>query len=239
LVESVADVVTDDLRVRSRPGVDDTSIILEPLLQRGTKLYVIDGPVGQSGYEWYEVLTFGVDLTPPGDRVDEAIVEGGWVAAADQNGEPWVQSAKPQCPALPTRIEDLVAMDGLTALACFGGMPLTIGARVLDCQRSPELRNVESCLPETGSASFEPAWFDRSYAFLVPEAGIVDQNSMLAFQADPLGSYPDPLPYGVPLDVTGQFNHPAASACTIRHYFKDTPSVHCRTVFAVTAIQAG
>ena len=54
---------------------------------------------------------------------------------------------------------------------------------------------------------------------------------------DPLGSYPDPMPYGVPVNVTGQFDHPAASACTVYHYFKDnTPSVYCRMVFAVTGV---
>lgn len=236
-LESVAEVVTDDLRVRSAPGVSDTSIVLEPLLQPGTKLYVVDGPVGASGYEWYEVLTFDVDLTPPGDTVDEEIVEDGWVAAADKSGEAWIQPASPACPPAPTVVNELVAMDSVTALACFGGKPLTLGARILDCQKSPELRSPMWCEADTGGESLQPEWFDRSFAFLVPEEGTFDENSMLELHADPLGTYPDPMPYGVPVDVTGQFNHPAASACTVYHYFKnDTPSVGCRAQFAVTAV---
>jgi len=236
-LESVAEVVTDDLRVRSAPGVSDTSIILEPLLSRGKMLYVVDGPVGDSGYEWYEVLTFDVDLTPPGATIDEDIVEDGWVAAADKNGEPWIQAAAPDCQPTPTVVTDLVAMDGVTALACFGGMPLTLAARILDCESSPELRDAMWCGADTGGASFQPEWFDRGFMFLVPEEGAFDQDSMLELHADPLGTYPDPLPIGVPVNVTGQFNHPAASACTVYHYFKsDTPSVHCRAQFAVTAV---
>jgi hypothetical protein len=128
-------------------------------------------------------------------------------------------------------------MDGVTALACFAGKPLTLGARILDCEVSPELRSEMWCGPDTGGESFQPEWFDRGFAFLVPEEGSFDQDSMLEFHADPLGTYPDPLPFGVPVNVTGQFNHPAASACTVYHYFKnDTPSVHCRAQFAVTAV---
>jgi hypothetical protein len=236
-LETVAEVVTDNLRVRSAPGVSDNSIVLEPLLQPGTRLFVVDGPVGASGYEWYEVLTFDVDLTGPGDSVDEEVVEGGWVAAADKGGEPWVEPAALECPAAPTTVADLVGMDGVTALACFGVKPLTLGARVLDCQESPELRGADWCGVDTGGPSFEPEWFDRTFSFLVPEDGSFDPGSMLELHADPLGTYPDPLPYGVPVDVTGQFNHPAASACTIYHYVKNNvPSVHCRTLFAVTAI---
>ena len=60
---------------------------------------------------------------------------------------------------------------------------------------------------------------------------------MLELHDDPLGSVPEPLPFGVRVTVTGQFNHPAASACTAYHFFVNyQPSVHCRTVFAVTDV---
>lgn len=234
---SVVEVVTDDLRVRSAPAVSETSTILEPLLEPGTKLYVVDGPVGASGYAWYQVLTFSGDLTPAGGGVDETAVEGGWVAAADKNGEPWVQAFRPDCAPAPTSVNDLLMLDGVTALACFGGQPLTLAARMLDCRSSPELQSQMYCEADTGSPAYSPGWFDRTFAFLVPEAGSFDQDSMLDLHLDPLGSYPAPMPYGVPVDVTGQYDHPAASACTVYHYFKeDTPSVQCRTVFAVTAV---
>ena len=60
----------------------------------------------------------------------------------------------------------------------------------------------------------------------------------LQLHADPAGVYPDPVPFGEPVRVTGQFNHPAAAACAKSHYVQDdVPTVDCRTVFAVTAIE--
>lgn len=60
---------------------------------------------------------------------------------------------------------------------------------------------------------------------------------MMELHADPLGTYPDPLPLGAPVHLTGQFDHPAASACTQTHFFVNAaPSVYCRTIFAVTTI---
>lgn len=236
-LESVAEVVTDDLRVRAAPGVDDASTMLEPLLQPGTRLYVIDGPVGASGYRWYEVLTFDVSLSAPGAAVDESVVQGGWVAVADKDGEPWVQAVAVDCPAAPTSVADLVALDGVDALVCFGGTPLTLEARILECRASPELVSEDWCEADTGGASFKPAWFDRSFKFLVPGDGDFDHGSMLELHADPLGDVPEPLPVGVPVTVTGQFNHPAASACTEYHVFVDNePSVYCRMAFAVTQV---
>jgi len=239
-LESVAEVVTDDLRVRTEPGTDDETTLLEPVLPRGTKLYVIDGPVGASGYRWYQVLTFDVDLSAPGDGVDEPTVEEGWVAVADTTGEPWVQAAAMDCPGTPSTVQELVALDGVTALACFGGTPLTLDARILDCQTSPELTNEDYCGLATGSAAFQPGWFDVSLAFLVPPDGAFNHDdSMLELHLDPLGTAPDPLPIGVPVRVTGQYNHPAASACTMDWYFvHDAPTVYCRTVFAVTSVVA-
>jgi hypothetical protein len=233
----VAEVVTDDLRVRTAPGVSESSAMLEPLLQPGAKLYVIDGPVGASGYAWYQVLTFGGDLTPAGGGVDEPAVEHGWVAAADKDGDPWLQAFRPDCPPAPASLNDLLTLDGVIAIACFGGQPLTLAARMLDCQSSPELQSQGYCEMDTGSPGYAPDWFDRTLSFVVPETGAFDQDSMMDLHLDPLGSYPDPMPYGVPVNVTGQFDHPAASACTVYHYFKDnTPSVYCRMVFAVTGV---
>lgn len=61
---SIATVVSDGLRVRSRPEVSDDSKKLEPLLQRGDHVFVVKGPVAGSGYRWYEVQPLG----DPGDQ---------------------------------------------------------------------------------------------------------------------------------------------------------------------------
>ena len=79
---SLAVTVSDRLRVRSQPVVDDASIKYEPVLPVGTELQVIDGPVEGSGYRWVHVAP--VDVTLDGGVAD------GWVAIADHDGTPWV-----------------------------------------------------------------------------------------------------------------------------------------------------
>jgi hypothetical protein len=241
----VAEVVTDDLRVRTSPGVSDSSVMLEPLLGRGTMLYVVEGPVEATGYGWYRVQLFGRALTEPGDDVDQQEIEQGWVAGADKNGEVWVDVADPPCPPAPASLDDLVddtgmqAIDGVTAVACFGGVPISFEARVFDCRESPALEGVPACEMDTGSPSFQPDWFDRTLRFLAPVEGDLEERSLHEMHADPDGSYPEPMVFGEPVLVTGQFNHPAASDCTVYHYFQDDqPTAYCRTVFAVTRIEA-
>jgi hypothetical protein len=236
----VAEVVTDDLRVRTWPGTGEASTKLEPLLKPGTKLYVVDGPVGDSGYRWYKVMTIdpSIELSPPGDAEDEPFFEEGWVAVADTTGEPWVQAAKVPCPAAPSTVEELVDVDDVTALACFGDAPLTLRARVLSCFDSPELKNHDACQPDTGGIPVQPDWFNRSYWFLVPPQGVFNaRDSMLEFHDDPLGTAPEPIPLGIPVTVTGRFNHPAASACAEDWLGTIVATVYCRTVFAVTAVE--
>ncbi len=231
----VAQVVTDDLRVRTAPGATDEATILEPLLQRGTMLYVTDGPFAADGYAWFEVLTFDVDLTPRGDAVDQPNVEHGWVAAADTTGEQWLGVADVDCPQVPRTVADLVALEGVAAVECFGGAPLTITARVFDCEAAPDRDAIANCGMDTGGPAYEPEWFDRTFQFLAPDDG--SEGPMYELHADPDGTFPDPLPLDAPLLITGLFNHPEAHECRVYHYFKDNvPSVHCRAVFVVTEI---
>jgi hypothetical protein len=174
----------------------------------------------------------------PGEAVDEKVIEHGWVAGADTNGEVWLRAARSSCPAMPENVADLASMEGETALACFGDEPISVNARVLDCEESPELDPQGVCGGETGGFSFEPSWFNGTREFLVPEDGPFE-DAMLELHADPTGIYPDPVPLGEPVRVTGQFNHPAASACTTTFFVDDeeAPTVACRTMFAVTAIE--
>ena len=79
---ALAVTVSDRLRVRSKPLVDDASIKYQPVLPVGTELQVIEGPVEGSGYQWVRVAP--VDVTLDGG------VSDGWVAIADHDGTPWV-----------------------------------------------------------------------------------------------------------------------------------------------------
>jgi serpin B len=82
---SVAVTVSDRLRVRSQPRVANDSVLYEPVLPLGTSLFVLDGPVSDSGYVWYKVApTSFSELGGPGF---------GWVASADHDGTPWIAPA--------------------------------------------------------------------------------------------------------------------------------------------------
>jgi hypothetical protein len=72
----MATVVADStLVVRTKPGVDPNSAILDWHLQPGQKVAVEGGPVDASGYPWYWIRLGGRD---------------GWVAGQSRNGEKWL-----------------------------------------------------------------------------------------------------------------------------------------------------
>lgn len=75
--------VSDSVVVRSKPRVSADSIIYMPWLPRGVALEVLKGPVAASGYWWYRVeLRDGLSLNGG--------ITAGWVAAADHDGEAWI-----------------------------------------------------------------------------------------------------------------------------------------------------
>ena len=85
--------VSDDLRVRSKPRVSADSVKYQPLLAIGTVLEVLKGPVAASGYWWYRVRL-----------MDDPLLGGittGWVAAADHDGELWIDWYGPDTEPVP------------------------------------------------------------------------------------------------------------------------------------------
>ena len=93
--------------MRSLPEVSDASAKLSPLLRNGDALYVIDGPVAGSGYDWFEIHAPRADLT-------------GWVAAAAKTGEDWIRPVSLGCTmgASPDPIVDAIGYE-LMHLACY------------------------------------------------------------------------------------------------------------------------
>jgi hypothetical protein len=99
--------VSDNVVVRSKPRVSADSIIYTPWLGLGTVLEVLSGPAAGSGYWWYRVKILGMEL--------HGGITGGWLAAGDHDGEPWIASeidhgteAVPE-PTLPVAITDVTA----------------------------------------------------------------------------------------------------------------------------------
>ncbi|MFL5769198.1 MAG: hypothetical protein ACJ765_03895 [Chloroflexota bacterium] len=112
--DSIVEVVSSNLRVRSEPRVADDSIMYEPLLQVGDRLFVVEGPVRASDYDWYRVEPVNTDPTRPFDRLPS-----GWVSRGDHDESPWIAPAADKCPSEPLEIVTLNTMHPLERLACF------------------------------------------------------------------------------------------------------------------------
>jgi len=213
-------VVADGLRVRSQPRVADDSRKFTPLLSARDPMVVLDGPVSASGYDWYRVLPF--------DRASPV----GWVAAASRDGAPWVARGRGACDATAPSVTTIAQTTPGSALGCYGNRPLTFEAQIMDCMSDVE------AIPTS------PAWFslmtltignDRVCPVLVePGSPSVVLSKALFLHLDPEGEAPDPLPLGVRVQVSGQFDHPAAQQC--ESGWLDDPVLTCRTTFVVTRV---
>lgn len=233
VVGSIARVVTSDLRVRSLPGVSDDSEMLEPLLQTGQEVFVTDGPVAASGYDWYQVAALARVGRPEENPF-------GWVAAAGKDGEPWLAGGAFACPPPPESYGSLVAMRPLIALACVGDAELSIAARLV----SPEA----TCGLEIGW-TIEPDWLGGTCEhpqFLIADPNVNDTSLHAALDPaiDVAGLHPGVEPADwLDVQVTGQFDHPAAETCIGVSQDEPVPLsppavvLACRTQFAVTKIE--
>jgi len=240
--DTYARIVTDDLRIRSKPGVSEDSTKLEPLLQEGVQVVVLDGPVQASGYDWYLVQ-------PTIPRATAVQYPFGWVAAAGKDGEPWIQSRTPGCPPLPKSGEQLDELNQgrfmFPEITCFGGKSIRFQARL----GVPEARcGVE---PDWG---IDPSWFDRcgsDESYLVPLEAPADYAGVPPIWAPgvdtDLGAVPNAQLADMPLvEVTGMFDHPAAQTCRNKSNNDETSMpepdpaltiLRCRLKFVVTSIR--
>jgi hypothetical protein len=228
---SVAKVITTDLVMRSAPGTGEDSEIYEGRLHEPALLFVIDGPVLASGYEWYRVQPF----TLSGEQSPFGL--SGWVAAADKDGEPWIASEAIRCNRRP-QVDDLIALGGVASLACYGGRPLSFAA----------YEGPTAVIPNTVS----PSWLVGSGYMLRPIGCVFECG-----RPTPTPTFPgflfvhrsgEPVfpngfasPVGAHVQVTGHFDDPAAQTCTAGPLPGDTPPppaadtvLLCRTQFVVT-----
>jgi hypothetical protein len=211
----------DGVLVRSQPRVGVDSFTEEPPLPRGTAVYVLDGPVTASGFDWYEVAQLGSRTLP-----------NGWVASPSRDGEPMIVASAFDCPPVPTDFRSLAALPVGVGLACFPKVPITVQASLL------------SCACDIDGAWYTPSWFRlNDDPELLVEPGVTrvppDMADWFGLDLDPAGQHPDVLPVGDVVEVTGMFDHPAAATCT-RTELDGEPvaSQGCRLEFAVTRLVA-
>lgn len=213
-VDGLGTVLVSDLVVRSAPGVEPaTSSVLPGRLTTDDRVFVVDGPVAASGYEWY--------LVAPLRRADGSQGPFGWIALASREGDAWVRSATPDCPAT-VDLASVLELDPLERLACFGNDRLTLTA--------PQV----ACGAGGGPWTWEPAWI----AVLGGCGLAIDDTGAMLYRVPPGVADPGTT---LPLTVRGHFDDPAAQTCRVTSADPATspaPSVEeavllCRTEFVI------
>lgn len=206
--DSIAEVVTSDLVMRSLPGVTDESIILDRVLQPGDRLFVMDGPVAATGYDWYQVQLLG-------DRVAD---EAGWVAAMGRDGEAWITSTMIECPdpALADVFE-LDAFHRLELLSCLGDRQIQVTVQAMGI--------CSGYIEGPPNFVFEPTWLGMGSTCGWGREGYF-LFGMQPFLEPAVGSgFP---PGAQRLDwyqLTGQFDHPEAKNCVLRELSGGDPDM--------------
>jgi hypothetical protein len=179
------------------------------------------------GTIWYQL----VPLDPA------ATWRPGWVAS-DEAGTA-LAPVNLGCDAIGVSASMLAGLSLGARLACYAE-PFTFAARIVDC----------NCDIDGGFV--EPEWLGVSgvtgpdgpvTALLVDEnrtAAPSDTREWLLLRLDPAATAPDPVPFGTLVEITGQFDHPAAATCVVPEGVEMHPAdpvLECRTSFAVTGIK--
>lgn len=234
--DTLAEVVSGRLRIRSAPRVADDSIKHEPLLDVGDRLMVLDGPVVANDYEWYEVIAWR-----PGNLY--ATWPVGWVARGDHDGTPWVAPSVDACPAGAITMQVVAGLHPQERVACFGNRPLNLRAYVRgSIDNAP-------CTPEPNIACTDgPAWLTDQGGWSAMADTLVDAPSIAGprLAIDPNGSVPaSALPAQGMVDLEGAFDHPAARDCRPGAAGPDAlpltavaARLGCRARFVVTGVRS-
>ena len=234
--DTLAEVVSGRLRIRSAPRVADDSIKHEPLLDVGDRLVILDGPVVASDYEWYEVMAWR-----PGNLYASWPV--GWVARGDHDGAPWIAASVDACPAGTITMQVVAALQPQERVACFGDRPLSLRAYVVGSpDRAP-------CTAEPNIACIDgPAWLTEHGGWSASADTLLETPSIggprLAF--DPAGPVPaSALPGQGMVDLEGAFDHPAAGDCRpgsagpgAQPLSASAARLACRARFVVTGVRS-
>jgi len=231
-VEGFAEVVADRLQMRKAPGLD-AEVVVEPLYGdyppgtpfppvvigregESTLVYLLDGPTAADGFEWY--------LVTEGEGRGSGHL--GWVAAGDAE-DAWLVPTTVPCPDEPVELADvtLMAISRLQAIHCLGGREITLRGYYV----APPPNESE----DQGECVAEPAWLVCDFGWHglrtleAPWAG--DANHLPIHLPPDLGPMP-PRPGWI--EVTGQFDHPAAAQCGDGRPGSD---LGCRMEFVVTS----
>jgi hypothetical protein len=198
--DTVAEVVTTDLVMRTLPGVSDESVILERVLQPADRLFIMDGPERATFYDWYLVQPFDdtSDASPPG-----------WVAAASREGEAWIAAAAIDCPdADQADVLELDTFHRYELLGCFGDRQISVTVQAMGICSGYVIGDP--------NYTIEPAWLGVGSMCGWGREGLYLSTMQPYLEPSVGNGYP---PGAERLDwyrLTGQFEHPEAQRCVLR-----------------------
>lgn len=234
--DTLAEVVSPRLRVRSEPRVADDSIKYEPLLDVGDRLFILDGPVVADDYEWYQIVAW---------RPDDlfATWPTGWVARADHDGTPWVRPRADGCPSGTVTTAVVSGMHPQERVSCFGDRPLRLRAFVWGDGGN------RRCTPEPSTVCVDgPAWLTGEEGWRAEADVNIDTPSIGGppLAIDPNGPVrSSALQAGAMVELGGAFDHPAARQCRPGAAGADAQRLSvaaarlsCRARFVVTSVHA-
>lgn len=236
-VPGFATVTADQLMIRSDPGLAADPIVdgmmcidnpdpdcARPILlgaeSRYSDVYLFDGPIRADGHDWYLAAVEG-----EGILYWETI---GWIAAGDDQ-DAWIVANDRACPAAPYELSEVAypPLSPLTALHCLGGQQLTL--RGYYPEPPPEEPGPQEC-------SSEPAWLVCSFGWpllRVAEGPWAGSTPDIALHIHP--DVPEMPPRPGWIEVTGQFDHPAATECGDG---QPQTTLSCRVQFVVISARA-
>ncbi len=234
--DTLAQVVSGRLRIRSEPRVAADSVKYEPLLDVGDHLLILDGPVVANDYEWYQVTAWR-----PGNLYASFPV--GWVSRGDHDGTPWISARADRCPTVAITMEIVVALRPEERVACFGDRPLRLRAFVQGSAATAR------CVPDPAVACVDgPAWLTGLGGWQSTVDTQVDVPSIGGPQLslDPDGPVAaSALPESGMIDIEGAFDHPAAADCHAgvtgpgaQPLSEPLARLACRMRFVVTKVTA-
>jgi DNA-binding CsgD family transcriptional regulator len=242
-VDGLAEILVDDLILRAEPG---TGTVRLGELPGGATVFVAAGPVVEDGFAWYQlapVQPFGAgcgSAQPPESLVCRDWF--GWAAAGGQDGEAWLASVEPICPAGGS-LGGLMALEPLDGLACFGSASMTLRVYM------PANPQGGGCAP---GDPFTPHWLASCAAARFEQAEVVyaADDGLWVNIAPNLGScnghgFGPSCPLtnlqGRWLTLTAQHDHPQSEACSERpvgvpDLQREATILKCRTALAATAL---
>jgi hypothetical protein len=227
----------EGLTVRREPGTAGERI---GILTLGTIAYVLAGPTEMDGLPWYRITGMGLPYasgcpTTPPEAPIVCPAFHGWVAGANEAGDPWIGPAVlDTCPD-----PDLAAISqtGYTwRLFCWADEPITIEAWWPEI---PDDAGLGGVCPESDRPSGFLYCQNVNYNGLAasPDEGFVHR---LKVSIDPTSGLVMP-DRGQWIRVTGRFDHPAAAACADLAHAEWQDSYGavfmCRIEFVPTSIE--